>query len=55
MEIKHYKLYQGPDAGLLYTYVRVGNRDFYFHRQAWKKLKLKATLCLTFAIAFVTL
>jgi len=52
MEIKHYKLHQGLDQDILYTYVKVGKRDFYLKRETWNNLKTFCIILLTSTTAF---
>jgi len=52
MEIKHYKLHQGLDQDILYTYVKVGKRDFYLKREAWNNLKTFSIILLTTTAVF---
>ena len=49
MEIKHYRLHQGLDQDILYTYIKVGKRDFYLKRETWDNLKTFCTILLTTA------
>lgn len=53
-EIKNYKLNPGSDSEILYTYVKLGNRDFYLEPNKLNKIKYISKiciLCLTFASA----
>jgi hypothetical protein len=52
MEIKHYRLHQGLDQDILYTYVKVGKRDFYLRRETWNNIKTFCIIFLTTAAAF---
>lgn len=52
MEIKHYTLHQGLKENLLYTYVRIGKRSFYFERGAWNNIKTFCIFFLTSTLAF---
>ena len=54
IEIKNYKLNPGIEGEILYTYVRVGKRDFYLEPAQLDKIKYiskMCILCLTFASA----
>ena len=54
IEIRNYKLNPGSDGEILYTYVRLGNRDFYLEPDKLNKIKYiskMCILCLTFASA----
>ncbi len=51
-EIKNYKLNPGLEGEILYTYVKVGSRDFYLEPEKLNKIKNISKiciLCLTFA------
>ena len=48
MEIKHYTLNPGIEGEILYTYVRIGKKDYYFQPKTMKLIK-SCILCLTFA------
>jgi hypothetical protein len=52
MEIKHYKLHQGLDQDILYTYVKIGKRDFYLKRETWNNIKTFCIILLTTTAAF---
>ena len=52
MEIKHYRLHQGLDQDILYTYIKVGKRDFYLKRETWSNLKTFSIILLTTAAVF---
>ena len=52
MEIKHYRLHQGLDQDILYTYIKVGKRDFYIKRETWSNLKTFSIILLTTAAVF---
>ncbi len=52
VEIKNYKLNPGIDGEILYTYVRLGKRDFYLKPEKLNKIKYILKMCilgLTFA------
>ena len=54
VEIKNYTLNPGSEDEILYTYVRVGKRDFYLEPSQLSKIKYiskMCILCLTFASA----
>jgi len=51
-EIKNYKLNPGSEGEILYTYVKIGNKDFYLEPDKLNKIKYISKiciLCLTFA------
>ena len=50
MEIKHYTLHQGLERHLVYTYVRIGKKSYYFSRKKWRNLKIIFILSLTSGI-----
>ena len=52
MEIKHYRLHQGLQQDILYTYIKVGKRDFYLKRETWSNLKTFSIILLTTAAVF---
>ena len=54
IEIRDYKLNPGSDGEILYTYVKLGNRDFYLDSDKSNKIKYILKMCtlfLTFASA----
>ncbi len=54
VEIRDYKLNPGSEGEILYTYVRIGKRDFYLEPDKLNKIKYiskMCILCLTFASA----
>jgi hypothetical protein len=52
MEIKHYRLHQGLDQDILYTYVKIGKTDIYLKRQTWNNLKTFSIILLTTTAVF---
>ena len=52
VEIRDYKLNPGSEGEILYTYVRIGKRDFYLEPEKLNKIKYILKMCilgLTFA------
>ena len=52
MEIKHYRLHQGLQQDILYTYIKVGKRDFYLKRETWDNIKTFFIILLTTTTVF---
>lgn len=52
MEIKHYRLHQGLQQDILYTYIKVGKRDFYLKRETWDNIKTFCIILLTTTTVF---